>query len=244
MATHPRTCDVDRETDMLAQLTDLARAGRPLPHARELSRMVGLLGGNSGMRVLQRLAAAGRVTVDGHGKAKAVHITDPGLTITAAGPRHSVEEIVAAVAATSGMTADDVTGLKRTRLYLRPRFLAVMLARKEGWSYPTIGRVLGRDHSTIIHATWRAEQLLERDPLFARLHRRAVDALAGVPPSMVSITPRAPGVPAAPPAPAMRHPLEIDREDRAQVTDLSRRRRGADALLKAIRREHPERCAA
>jgi chromosomal replication initiation ATPase DnaA len=50
---------------------------------------------------------------------------------------------------------------------MKPRFALYKALRLRGWSYPQIGRVLGRDHSTIIYGTKRAEYYAERDAEYA-----------------------------------------------------------------------------
>lgn len=61
--------------------------------------------------------------------------------------------LVAAVAAESGIPADDLLGRRRQPRVARARHLLCWCARDRlGWSYPKIGRVLGRDHTTVLHA--------------------------------------------------------------------------------------------
>ena len=50
---------------------------------------------------------------------------------------------------------------------MRPRFAVYKSLRMRGWSYPQIGRMLNRDHSTIIYGTQRAEYFMERDAEYA-----------------------------------------------------------------------------
>ena len=65
---------------------------------------------------------------------------------------------------------------RRARPYIAPRFAYCWLANKlSGASMKRIGDSLGgRDHTTIIHAVKRAEEMRETDPGFAA----SLDALA------------------------------------------------------------------
>lgn len=50
---------------------------------------------------------------------------------------------------------------------MMPRFAVYKALRLRGWSYPQIGKALGRDHSTIIYGVRRADWQMERDPEYA-----------------------------------------------------------------------------
>ncbi len=55
-----------------------------------------------------------------------------------------------------------------------PRFAAMKLMREERClSYPVIGRLLDRDHSTVMSGIRRANELLATDPDFAAAYERA-----------------------------------------------------------------------
>ncbi len=62
----------------------------------------------------------------------------------------------------------ELTGPKRTRIYARPRQLAMGLARElTGDSFPEIGMAFGgRDHSTVMHACEKVQSLCAEDPAF------------------------------------------------------------------------------
>jgi hypothetical protein len=253
----------EREAVMLRKLTELALAGQPLPGARGLSRMVGLAGGGGGNGVLARLEKAGHVTVTGWGDYKTVHILATRLSLSRGDARQPIAAILATVAAVTGLTVADITGPTRTKLYLRPRRLAAMLARVAGWSYPTIGKALRRDHSTAIHACERGAEMLASDPLFGRMYRRATAALAGLPAPSFTIPPRKtpapklvppqaqkPAVKTAPgeyqarnalPPPVLCDPACAAPDEVAQRHVASF---ASASFLSALRREFPERFAA
>lgn len=59
---------------------------------------------------------------------------------------------IARVAELTGVPAADITGRSRFREHFRARRLVCLDLRARGWSYSRIGKLLGRDHSTICHA--------------------------------------------------------------------------------------------
>lgn len=72
--------------------------------------------------------------------------------------RVSVDDIIKLSAHLFGVAIDDIKGKSRLRVYALPRQLACYLARRycknyygKTMSFNQIGRVLGRDHSTVMH---------------------------------------------------------------------------------------------
>jgi len=63
----------------------------------------------------------------------------------------------------------ELNGPKRTRIYARPRQMAMGLARElTNESFPDIGLAFGgRDHSTVMHACEKVQELRNSDPNFA-----------------------------------------------------------------------------
>lgn len=63
----------------------------------------------------------------------------------------------------------ELNGPKRTRIYARPRQMAMGLARElTNESFPDIGLAFGgRDHSTVMHACEKVQELRKSDPNFA-----------------------------------------------------------------------------
>ena len=76
-----------------------------------------------------------------------------------------VEEILAAVASTYGVSRQELRAHDRRPAVVRPRQVAMYLARElTDASLPEIGRSFGgRSHTTILHAARRVERELERD---------------------------------------------------------------------------------
>jgi len=61
--------------------------------------------------------------------------------------------IAEAVARYYGVTVGDLTGLRRLSEVAYPRqILATLLRTAYGWSYSAIGRVLNRDHTTVMYS--------------------------------------------------------------------------------------------
>lgn len=80
----------------------------------------------------------------------------------------SVENIQKVVSEYFRIPLKELIGPKRTRIYARPRQLAMGLARElTGESFPDIGLAFGgRDHSTVMHACEKVQQLCRDEPSF------------------------------------------------------------------------------
>lgn len=80
----------------------------------------------------------------------------------------SVENIQKVVSEYFRITVKDLIGPKRTRIYARPRQIAMGLSRElTGDSYPEIGMAFGnRDHSTVMHACEKVQELCAEDISF------------------------------------------------------------------------------
>ncbi len=92
----------------------------------------------------------------------------------------TVEEIQRKVAEHYGIRLSDLIGPKRLRAIARPRQVAMKLSKDlTTRSYPDIGRRFGgRDHSTVMHAVKRVEELVAADQQVAEdvdLLRKALE---------------------------------------------------------------------
>jgi chromosomal replication initiation ATPase DnaA len=98
-------------------------------------------------------------------------------------PRRSVSEIQKAVAAHYGLAQSDMISERRARAVARPRQVAMWLAKKlTTRSLPDIGRRFGwRDHTTVLHAVRRIDQLRAEDPKMHDDTERLIDLLGGRP---------------------------------------------------------------
>ena len=80
----------------------------------------------------------------------------------------STENIQRVVSEYFRIPLKELVGPKRTRIFARPRQLAMGLARElTGDSFPEIGMAFGgRDHSTVMHACEKVQSLRAEDPIF------------------------------------------------------------------------------
>lgn len=82
-----------------------------------------------------------------------------------ASPRPTVRLIVRTVARKFNLSVTDLVSLRRTANVVRPRHIAMHLARKLTIrSLPEIGRAMGgRDHTTVLHGDRKICWLLQKD---------------------------------------------------------------------------------
>lgn len=83
--------------------------------------------------------------------------------------RISIDEIQKKVAEYYGIRLSDMASPRRARQVARPRQVAMFLAKQlTSRSLPEIGKKFGnRDHTTVMHAVSRVNELMERDGTFA-----------------------------------------------------------------------------
>lgn len=83
--------------------------------------------------------------------------------------RVTIAEIQNKVAEYYGIGPTDLSSARRGHSVVRPRQMAMFLARQlTSLSLPQIGRKFGdRDHTTVMHAVSRVSQMMERDGAFA-----------------------------------------------------------------------------
>ena len=83
--------------------------------------------------------------------------------------RVTIEEIQKKVAQHFNIRTSDMHSARRARSVARPRQVAMYLAKQlTSRSLPEIGRKFGgRDHTTVMHAVKKVDELRERDPSFA-----------------------------------------------------------------------------
>lgn len=95
------------------------------------------------------------------------------------GMRPTVDKIQKAAAKQFGITMDDMLSKRRARAIARPRQAAMYLAKTMTTrSLPDIGRRFGgRDHTTVIHAVKRIEELRAQDPVLNANIEAVVEAL-------------------------------------------------------------------
>jgi chromosomal replication initiator protein len=91
----------------------------------------------------------------------------------------NIENIKRVVAEYYRISVRDLTGKKRSRIYARPRQMAMALARElTSKSYPDIGQEFdGRDHTTVIHACRQIDGLKESEPSLAEDYNNLLRSL-------------------------------------------------------------------
>jgi chromosomal replication initiator protein len=104
-----------------------------------------------------------------------------GPTLHGGERRVTVDEIQKATADHFGLKQADLISERRTRVVARPRQAAMWLAKQlTTRSLPDIGRRFGgRDHTTVLHAVRRIEELRAGDPQLARDLETLVRKLRG-----------------------------------------------------------------
>jgi chromosomal replication initiation ATPase DnaA len=97
---------------------------------------------------------------------------DPGLP-PAFTEQTAAERVLVAVARYYDVTVAGLSSPSRRRELTRPRQVAMFLLHVHlGLSYPAIGRLLGRDHSTIVHGVRRVTQEEDVEKLAELLENR------------------------------------------------------------------------
>lgn len=92
---------------------------------------------------------------------------------------NAVKEIGMACAEVFDISADDLFGTRRFSHLTLPRQLAMWMARnRTELSLPVIGRLMGRDHTTILHGVQKIEEMVN-DPARADIKAaiRSVEAV-------------------------------------------------------------------
>jgi hypothetical protein len=104
--------------------------------------------------------------------AKVSRSYQPWFSIEDAEPvvfKPTVREVQVVVGAYYRISTMDIRSARRTQNIVRPRQIAMYLARKlTSKTMPEIGRYFGgRDHTTVLHAVRKMEALLETNPILA-----------------------------------------------------------------------------
>jgi len=67
-------------------------------------------------------------------------------------PKQATLIEIEAIAKKYGFTAEDILGKKRYKMLVKVRRKCVVMLREKGYSTTEIGRIMQRDHSTIVHS--------------------------------------------------------------------------------------------
>ena len=83
-------------------------------------------------------------------------------------PQVTAEKIISRVSKKYGVTEDEIYGRKRTKHIANARNISIYIIRKiTDLSFPAIGKLFDRDHSTIISSNDSVEQNIKNNPLFS-----------------------------------------------------------------------------
>lgn len=94
-----------------------------------------------------------RVNVEIASRRKEIWLADPSeLPVT-------VREVVARIASERALAVSDVLGPSRCRNVAEARWAIWAILRKRGYSFPRIGQLFGRDHTTVIHGVRRLREM-------------------------------------------------------------------------------------
>lgn len=78
-----------------------------------------------------------------------------------------VRDYMAAVEKVFGVRVAELKGSGRPRQWAQARWAVAMLARRDGYSWPEIGRALKKDHSSMIYGFKKGLELLREDDDYA-----------------------------------------------------------------------------
>jgi chromosomal replication initiator protein len=89
-----------------------------------------------------------------------------------------VDRVIEIVGKFYGVAQADLLGTDRTQHVAMVRHIAMYLARAHcRLSYPELGGVFGRDHSSVIHAVRMIERRIKHQPAFGKFLSRLEDAI-------------------------------------------------------------------
>lgn len=93
-------------------------------------------------------------------------VTGCRIARAAPAPRVLVRDVVAVSARLGGVSPDRLVGpVRGSAAEIAARFVAIAAARELGRGVMEIGRAMGRDHSTVIHALRRAPEVVADLPV-------------------------------------------------------------------------------
>ena len=72
-----------------------------------------------------------------------------------------MKEIIRVICDETGVTSDEILKHDRSTHLVRVRQYAMWKCREQGYSYTVIGRTFKRDHSTIMHACKKIDELMK-----------------------------------------------------------------------------------
>ena len=91
----------------------------------------------------------------------------------------SIQKILSAISRRSYIQVEVLTGRKRNKIIMPWRQLAYLLSYElTGCTLTQIGKVLGRDHTSLLHGIKQINKLREQDPYVEQIYQELHDALS------------------------------------------------------------------
>lgn len=158
---------------LLPYLRELARDGEVCPTNRQIAAHFAV-GMECVRDAFDQLRELHRISIERAGNRRIVTILGDGLTTADPRPapepipaRPRVRELIEAASLVFDVPVCEIASASRTRRHARPRQAVYYAAYQHGWTSGQIGRVLGRDHSTVRIGRKRAASLQAGDPAYA-----------------------------------------------------------------------------
>jgi chromosomal replication initiation ATPase DnaA len=106
----------------------------------------------------------------------------PNTTVNTALPRlRALDDILDAVCEQYQLEFAHILSKRKTKTIAEARVLVCLVARRcTRLSFPEIGLVIRRDHTTVMSAVHSAEQRMTRDPYFAAVARALIERFGAV----------------------------------------------------------------
>lgn len=102
-----------------------------------------------------------------------IHITDIRNVAPRCACKHSawfsLEPLLAVCGLATGINKEELLGKSTRRQIVRPRWAIWHVASINRLSSSVLGRIFGKDHSTVVHGLKQAKLLIQSDPDFAAL---------------------------------------------------------------------------
>lgn len=170
--------DLENRVGILRKKAELNKMDLPKPAALFIAQHV-----QANVRELEGALNKVIATARFQGKAIDIDIVKGALkdVLAVRARQINIDSIQKMVAEYYRIPLRELTGHKRLRNYARPRQMAMALARElTGDSYPDIGKAFeGRDHSTVIHACEKVEELRKSDKAVAEDYHNLIRSLHG-----------------------------------------------------------------
>lgn len=158
-------------------LRQKAEDGDIFPTNREIVNAGGYRNVGTANKVLAKLEQDGEIIMHGHGMFRYAEIVETGKTTDKRERlerpeyihilRRPVREIVKIAAEIWNVRTADIYGPSHRRIFARPRFAICCVACDQGWSTMHVGKILARDHSSIINGRNRAIVFAEYEDIYA-----------------------------------------------------------------------------